>query len=477
MRGRATLAVSLVLFVGIVLEERVGAQDLAQLKTGVVKITASAENKTKVGTGFIVRLEADLAYIVTAAHVVSGDPQPKVHFFSRQDVPVPAQVKHAEGGDEATGLALLVVRGKGNIPTGLAALPLAAAVRVSGGEDIMVIGHPRGAGDWAIIKGSIASRQGRDLIVDANIDEGNSGGPIMHNGQVVGLIGGALRYGKGVTVGTVREYLEGHNVFSQAQASWREGVTKGSAVYIGPKVPRSEPLGSLQTEQRKAALQGITGTDGSPMVLVPAGEFMMGSRADDKSTKDVEWRGHAVYLDAFYIDQYEVTTSRYATFFRETNRAAPKYWSEQILMRHGSKPVLGVDWNDAIAYCTWAGKRLPTEVEWEKAARGTDQRIYPWGNEAPNEQRANFGKTREYESAYERLTAVGSFEQGKSPYGAYDMAGNVWELVADWYDYSRKGPERNPTGPSSGQFRVIRGGAGRMNRWMYALSTGGGSHP
>jgi formylglycine-generating enzyme required for sulfatase activity len=204
----------------------------------------------------------------------------------------------------------------------------------------------------------------------------------------------------------------------------------------------------------------ITGKDGAPMVLVPAGEFIMGSRDDDKGAGNDERPAHSVYLAAFYIDQYEVTTSRYAKFFQDTKRREPDYWSEQVLKQHGQKPVVGVDWNDASAYCAWTGKRLPTEAEWEKAARGTDQRLYPWGNAAPSEQRANFNHCCDFKQ-YGALTDGGSFEQGKSPYGAYDMAGNVWEWVADWYDetYYGKRTLRNPTGPSSGQYRVLRGGS------------------
>ena len=118
------------------------------------------------------------------------------------------------------------------------------------------------------------------------------------------------------------------------------------------------------------------------MVLVPAGDFMMGSRRR-ACPKLRAASPSGCILDAFYIDQHEVTTSRYAKFFRGTKRTAPEHWSEQVLKKHGQKPVVGVDWDDATAYCAWAGKRLPTEAEWEKAARGTDQRLFPWGNEYP----------------------------------------------------------------------------------------------
>jgi len=168
--------------------------------------------------------------------------------------------------------------------------------------------------------------------------------------------------------------------------------------------------------------RGITSVDDVPMVLIPAGEFMMGSQESDRNARDKERPAHSVYLDAFYIDQYEVTTARYATFFQATNRPKPRYWSELILRQHGRKPVVWVDWKDASTYCTWAGKRLPTEAEWEKAARGTDQRLYPWGNQPPTDQRANFGRCCDFKD-YAVLADVGSFEQGKSPYGVYDMAG------------------------------------------------------
>ena len=198
------------------------------------------------------------------------------------------------------------------------------------------------------------------------------------------------------------------------------------------------------------------------MVLIPAAEFIMGS-PDSEGIKDQRPQ-HRVYLDAYSIDRFEVTVSRYAEFMRSTGRQAPEHWDQMKTGKHSDFPVVGVDWQDAEAYCRWAGKRLPTEAEWEKAARGTDGRTYPWGNEQPTPRLANFGKefTMEvFTNVYDKVLApVGSYEAGKSPYGLHHMAGNAWEWTADWYEehFYEESPQRNPTGLSSGQDRVLRGG-------------------
>jgi sulfatase modifying factor 1 len=192
------------------------------------------------------------------------------------------------------------------------------------------------------------------------------------------------------------------------------------------------------------------GDDGAEMVLVPAGEFWMGGEdgaADEKPR-------HRVVLDAFHIDTHEVTNALYRKFMDATGRPAPDYWSDGRF-NEPQQPVVGVSWHDAEAYCRWAAKRLPTEAEWEKTARGTDGRKYPWG-EQWGASRANSTET-----GRGRAAPIGSFPGGVSPYGAQDMAGNVWEWVADWYDpdYYGRSPERNPKGPDSGSARVLRGGS------------------
>ena len=191
------------------------------------------------------------------------------------------------------------------------------------------------------------------------------------------------------------------------------------------------------------------------MVLVPAGEFSMGSPEGDPDEKPA----HKVLINAFFMDKYEVTVKQYAAFLQESGGDRPSEWKTMNKTANQNRPVMGVDWAEAARYCKWAGKRLPTEAEWEKAARGTDGRLYPWGNDPPTPLHANYGK-KEWNN-HEALVPVGTLEAGKSPYGIYDMAGNVWEWVSDWYDndYYKHSPAESPAGPPTGGFKVIRGGS------------------
>ena len=137
---------------------------------------------------------------------------------------------------------------------------------------------------------------------------------------------------------------------------------------------------------------------------------------------------HRISLDAYYMDKYQVTVGQYAAFLQAKGIDSPSDWKTMNQPSHQKRPVANVDWADANTYCHWAEKRLPTEAEWEKAARGTDGRIYPWGNDLPTPLRANYGKKNWDKHA--ALVPVGTLEDGKSPYGIYDMAGNAWEWVA-----------------------------------------------
>ena len=209
---------------------------------------------------------------------------------------------------------------------------------------------------------------------------------------------------------------------------------------------------------RKSKPLDPTAVAETPMVDIPAGEFAMGS--DGGQALEDERPMHRVWIDSFSMDAHEVTTAQYASFLAGTNRPAPWQWNTVDLSLHHDRPIIGVDWSDGDAYCQWRGKRLPTEAEWEKSARGTDGRLYPWGNQTPTNARANFALGARF-SYSQVLMPVQSYEQGVSAYGLYQMAGNVWEWVQDWYgaNYYEISPDRNPQGPDAGQFKVLRGGS------------------
>jgi serine/threonine-protein kinase len=200
------------------------------------------------------------------------------------------------------------------------------------------------------------------------------------------------------------------------------------------------------------------------MVYVPAGKFRMGSTHAELQAFNTERPQHEVDLDAFWIDKLEVTNAMYIKCVDAGKCTAPKErksWTRISYFgnpQYDNYPIIYVTRENAAQYCSFADKRLPTEAEWEKAARGTDGQIYPWGN--------MFDSTRlnSYEGDRGDTTAAGSYPGGESPYGAMDMAGNVWEWVADWYgpDSYKDAETVNPTGPDWGQFSVVRGGSWRQ---------------
>ncbi|MBI2503027.1 MAG: SUMF1/EgtB/PvdO family nonheme iron enzyme [Candidatus Latescibacteria bacterium] len=193
---------------------------------------------------------------------------------------------------------------------------------------------------------------------------------------------------------------------------------------------------------------------GRSQVLVPAGSFIMGSTEGSAA----EAPAHLVALEAYYIDQYEVTVGQYRACVEEGACEEPVdaslcNWQGAVGDNH---PINCIRWAQAQAYCEWAGLRLPTEAEWEKAARGADGRTYPWGEDFDRDK-ANYADN----GFMQRTRPVGSYPDGRSPYGAYDLAGNVYEWVADWYEpnYYPTSPSSDPQGPDSGSQRVLRGGS------------------
>ena len=268
---------------------------------------------------------------------------------------------------------------------------------------------------------------------------------------------------------------EGRQVITEANGAPEKLAKAKDTLEVASKLGLDDELQAVYQQLQAKLPQGIstasesgkqkvTGKDEAPMALVPAGEFTMGSDLADN-----EKPPHRVYLNAFYMDMYEVTVGQYAMFLEATALEAPPQWDMQNLAHRQKRPVVFIDWADAATYCKWAGKRLPTEAEWEKAARGTDGRTYPWGNEVPTRLHATFGRFDESKqgggwNSHAALTPVGMLEDRRSPYGIYDMAGKVWEWVGDWYDenYYQNSPSQNPEGPSSGEYKVVRGGS-----WSY----------
>jgi len=234
-----------------------------------------------------------------------------------------------------------------------------------------------------------------------------------------------------------------------------------------------------------------TDAKGTTMRLIPAGAFVMGGDPDRASAECIKLSGncshtyedeappHEVYLDAYYIDIYEVTNALYKVCVDSSWCGPPgnSITSLEVINHYGDSkfdnyPVVHITWNQASAFCAWRGARLPSEAEWEKAARSTDGRTYPWGDAFDGEKtnvcdkNCKGGSSNPYvDDGYAESAPVGSFPQDVSPYGIYDLAGNVFEWTADWYDekYYRTSPAINPKGPLSGEHHVKRGGS-----WWYS---------
>jgi formylglycine-generating enzyme required for sulfatase activity len=235
----------------------------------------------------------------------------------------------------------------------------------------------------------------------------------------------------------------------------------------------SGPLPMLQAE----SLTWVSPTDGMKLIGIPAGGFWMGSDKDDVFAEPDEWPQRRVQLAGYWMDETEVTNAEYARCVSAGACTPPPtvfgafsphaYYGEAA---YDDYPVVNVTWEQASQYCTWAGRRLPTEAEWEKAARGVSGRRFPWewiGVADPEklnfcDQRCDFvWHVADVDDGYAETAPVGSYPKGASPYKVLDMAGNVWEWTADWYGagYYKEGPARDPLGPDTGIWRVVRGGS------------------
>jgi formylglycine-generating enzyme required for sulfatase activity len=278
-------------------------------------------------------------------------------------------------------------------------------------------------------------------------------------------------------------------------AGWVWGVFVIAAVVIGvlglllantathpPATPFPAPKQELGSGETR-----ISQKDGMASVFVPAGEFLMGSTQADaeaawkecgsgceKKWFDAEVPQHKVDLDGYWMDKTEVTNVMYQKCVADGTckepvggKASATHTDYYGNSQYANYPVINVDWNQSQAYCQWAGGKLPTEAQWEKAARGTDGRTYPWGEDIDC-GRANYGDGKLFgQKCVGDTSEVGKYPSGASPYGALDMAGNAWEWVNDWYadNYYQNSPQKNPTGADSGQYRVLRGGSWYYGSW------------
>ncbi len=212
----------------------------------------------------------------------------------------------------------------------------------------------------------------------------------------------------------------------------------------------------------------------SEMVFIPQGEFQMGCETEHNggfSCPSDELPLHTVFLADFFIDRYEITNAKYAECVKNGKCEPPNNFSSESQTSYydnpsfADYPVIYVTWSDADVYCQWAGKRLPTEAEWEKAARGTSIKAYPWGDSEPSCTLANVFNSSSGSACLGDTQMAGSYPDGKSKFGVQDMAGNVFEWVNEWYSdtYYKNTPSENPAGPTEGSYRVLRGGGWNSN--------------
>lgn len=318
----------------------------------------------------------------------------------------------------------------------------------------------------ALLLGGVLMEQGKakvDGLIGALLSHLGPHPNLLQQAQCAGLIGAMLRD----LQPRAYQVLDSRYQFTLEAALGVFNSNAAQGIDLQVRLEAAEALGQagdprLHQEQNN-------------WITIPAGSFLMGAQKQfpDKpnhnpEADDDEGPVHEVRLESFRIGRYPVTVEEYRRFmeadgyenrawwkgggFAERNQ--PDEWEEQLL--HPNRPVVSVTWYEAAAWCAWAGGRLPSEAEWERAARGADGRKYPWGNQAPDPERANYDET-----GIRHATPVGLFPRGMTPDGIHDLAGNVWEWVGDWYDetYYGKSPAGNPRGPKLGRVRVLRGGS------------------
>jgi hypothetical protein len=296
------------------------AQDLQRQKSAVVKLIAQSDGQTRTGTGFIVKIEPDAVYIVTASHVVEGDPTPLVEFFTARNRRVTAEIVKLEGGDPK-GVGLIAVRGQDKIPANLKALAFDADAELEGADDVVTIGFGQGQGDWAVLTAQVVSVDGRDVKIDGRIEEGNSGGPVLKGGKVVGLITSSQR---GLGLATPAQFV------TFVLRSWGVDVTR-----VGVSTPAAT---SGQTPKRER-VEPPVGTSPAPAdatarpdeidqlfdETAPAATDTMSRAAPDTSTAQLTWQDHGLRFVGTLVHNADTPTVRATVFDLRTNNQIGSY--------------------------------------------------------------------------------------------------------------------------------------------------------
>jgi len=428
--------------------------DYEALKKGVVKITTDKET----GAGIVVGIDnGGASLIVTAWHVVADAKDIQVEFRGSTQK---FSGRSFRERNETLDLAVVIVdpqSGK-STPQNLSRFSCGDVETLTLGADVSAIGHPAGE-NWKesplahkiqALRDPYDSRLFR--FTRQNIDRGSSGGPVFDsNGHLLGMVTEKVPpyEVKAVKISEIVNFLGHWGLNADLLVSIHKKPTPNNEPVQRPVPPQNPPSGWSSSES--APPPG--------MVQVPAGEFFMGCNEKvDTECFDNEKPGRTVNLPGFSIDKTEVSVADYKKCMDAGKCTQPDTGSMCNWGVNGRKnhPVNCVDWAQAKAFCKWVGKRLPTEAEWEKAARGTDGRVYPWGNRWEGKKANVEG---EYDGPGYTVTApVGSFADGASRYGALDMAGNVWEWTADWSDKEHK-------------YRSVRGGSWDDNRPYARAST------
>lgn len=404
------------------------AQDLNTALSAVVRISGTRGGTPVRGSGFVIGRDRDKATIVTASHVIEGAQQLEITFAADLTEGFPAgRVLGIDSGNPR-GLAVFQVRG--NLPPGVTALSFETTARLQRGDEVFVLGFPGMVTSPDTLRMSFSSPDGNLLRLDRPVGEGASGGPVLRNGKVVGVV---------VDEDGLRTYVVKATVVQDAVLGWNPGLGEQSSTQrIGTTAP-SNPAPRTQATCIPDGEEERT-QSGIVFVRICPGAFTMGSTENDPHASDNEMPAHRVQLSEFWIARTEVTNAQYRRF-------RPDHQGEDEL------PATNVSWTDAKAACESFGARLPTEAEWEYAARAVSPGA--WSFDREERSLSKHAWYQENSGGKPHPVALKMI----NPWGLHDMHGNVWEWVADWYGTYPAEEQSNPRGPATGELRVLRGGS------------------